>query len=137
MDMTLSRFAVGPNGSFGYIKNCDGAQVCMCAEHAYLQDEGDLWLPKVPPGRYLCQRGIHVLTGGLPFETFQVTAVPGHTGILFHKGNLPEIDSQGCILLGSALGSLEGQSAVLGSADAFAVFMGLQAGVNEFWLTVE
>jgi hypothetical protein len=63
--------------------------------------------------------------------------VPGHTGILIHKGNLPETDSEGCILLGTVLGTLENDAAVLYSLVAFDTFMTVENGALEFQLTVQ
>lgn len=135
MDLVLNRSMCGPSGSFSYLEDESGNQVAVVAEHAYQQTD-TYWSPKVGDGKYLCQRGTHQLSVGLPFETFEVTQVPGHTGILFHKGNLPEVDSEGCLLLGTAFGELTGLEAVLGSAEAFEKFMELQNGVDQFWLTV-
>jgi len=137
MDLTITRFKVGDTGCFGTMTEPDGTQVCVTAEHAYLQDSGDVWLPKVPAGTYLCSRGHFQLSHGPVFETFEVKDVPGHWGILIHKGNLPEVDSEGCFLLGDSLGSLNGQEDVANSADAFQRFMALQEGVNEFWVTIK
>ena len=136
MDMVLNRSMCGASGLFSYLEDESGNQIAVTAEHAYQGSDGT-WAPKVPDGKYLCQRGVHQLSVGLPFETFEVTQVPGHTGILFHKGNLPEVDSEGCLLLGTAFGELTGIEAVLGSADAFNKFMELQNGVDQFWLTVQ
>lgn len=65
------------------------------------------------------------------FTTFEVTNVPGHTGILFHWGN-SEGDSSGCILLGEyRTGSM-----VFKSKKAFEHFMTKLIGINEFELEI-
>ena len=139
MDLTLTRARFGAEGVFGYLIDSTGGQVAVTCEHAYEQLDGT-WKPKVPPGRYLCQRGTHSLADGINFTTFEITDVPGHTGILLHKGNVNS-DSAGCVLLGTHLGELlEGaqlEDAVLGSKDAFDLFMNTQLGINEFWLVVQ
>ena len=87
-------------------------------------------------GEFNCVRGIHQLSGAAqPFETFEITGVPGHTGLLFHPGNT-EMDSSGCVLLGMAFGELTGVPAVLNSKIACDQFMNLQAGKDSCLLTV-
>jgi hypothetical protein len=135
MDLILNRESSDENGTFSTLYLADGTRLCVAAEHAYLQLDGS-WKPKIPTGKYRCQRGTHQLEAQPPFVTFEVLAVPGHSGILFHKGNLPEVDSAGCILLGTSFGAIASAEAVLGSANAFAAFLQTQAGVDEFQLTV-
>lgn len=102
-------------------------------EHAYPFDDGIC--AKVPPGTYVCERGIHTLSHGVPFETFEVMDVPGHSGILFHIGNT-QSDSSGCILLGDLI--LERDVwAVINSKVSFKKFMALQDHVDHFDLTIE
>ncbi len=132
MDMTLTRFRKDVGGIFSYLKDQNGNQIGVTLEHAY----GDPPEPKIPNGKWLCQRGTHELAVGPPFNTFEVTGIEGHTGLLFHRGNVDE-DSEGCILVGNALGQLGDEEAVMGSALAFLNFLSRQEGVNEFWLTVE
>jgi Family of unknown function (DUF5675) len=135
MELELTRFKKSAEGVLSYLLDASGEQICVTATHAYEQPSG-LWDAKVLPGRYLCKRGVHELANGVPFSTFEITGVPGHTGILFHKGNLPEVDSEGCELVGKAFGTLDGDEAVLESADAFASFMQWTEGTDDFWLTV-
>lgn len=108
-------------------------------EHAYpVASDGILsmsvnYAPKVPPGVYACQRGIHKLKGmAQAFETFEIMNVPDHTGILFHCGNT-ESDSEGCLLLGL---DRAGDIAVLESREAFTAFMKNLEGINEFTLEI-
>jgi hypothetical protein len=132
----MQRDSCDQNGCFGRLLTPEGVQVAATAEHSYPNPDGS-WYAKVPVGKYVCQYGVHELSVGPPFPTYQVMSVPGHTGILIHKGNLPEEDSEGCILLGQQLGLLGGAEAVLQSALAFQSFMNLQDGVQEFNLTVQ
>ncbi len=97
-------------------------------EHAYPDGRG--WAAKLPPGTYTCVRGQHQLHSG-PIETFEVTGVPGHTGILFHIGNT-QADSEGCILLGLRRGG----DSIYESRKAFAQFMELQKDCDSFTLVV-
>lgn len=110
----------------------------MTLEHAYR--EGDSWVPKLYPGEFLCVRGPHRLHGMTQdFETFEVTGVEGHKGILFHWGNFND-HSEGCILTGDAIAEYSAGAAreemVTNSRAAFSRFMKIQEGVDHFTLRV-
>lgn len=124
--MRLIRNQKLPSGIFSSLIRDDGSTVCVTAEHSY---EG---VPKLLPGRYTCVRGTHRLHNDIPFETFEIVGVPGHTGILFHIGNFPQIDSDGCVLVGK---SIAGET-ITSSREAFKNFMTLMDGINEFPLEV-
>ncbi len=125
--MKLTRIFYGESGVFGTLAfGPMQASPLYTLEHSY----GDEWQPKLPPGSYICRRGRHQLHSG-PIETFEVTGVPGHTGILFHYGNTEDA-SEGCILLGTRR---EGD-AVLNSRAAFREFMEVMFGLDEFTLEV-
>lgn len=133
--MKLTRTDYLETGIFGLLDPIDGHQI-FTLEHAYpvVPDSSiasTSYSPKVLPGTYLCVRGTHQLSNGVPFETFEVI-VPGHTGILFHPGNTNK-DSEGCILLGL---SRSGDNAIAESRPAFALFMLSLAGVNSFNLEI-
>ena len=142
---TLSRWASTPFGVFAWLDLFDatGARV------ARFPTAEDDWLNNAPgkscivAGSYLCRRKVSPKFG----ETFEVTGVPGRSAILFHGGNTEE-DTQGCVLLGSALGSLTvpdeddaihraiSKWAVVGSKIARAKFMAALVGVQSFPLVV-
>ena len=133
MTLTLRRISYTEFGIFGYLFDLVGNQIACTLEHGYL-DDGSLipqWLPKMPSGTYRCVRGPHNV-GGKPFETFEITGVPGHTGILLHCGNV-DSDSSGCVLVGN---SIEGQM-ITESRLAFGRLMNLLAGVDSFDLVVK
>jgi len=136
MDLLMQRDKVDSTGCWSTIYTNGYVELFKACEHSYQQSDGS-WAPKIPDGVFQCVRGVHRLSDLVPFETFEVTQVPGHVGILFHKGNLPETDSDGCVLLGTSLGELNGVPAVLQSSVAFAAFMNLQKGVDTFTLTVK
>ena len=92
-------------------------------------------MPKIPQGVYTCMRGEHELENGPKFITFEVMGVPGHSGLLFHKGNFDN-DSKGCILLGMNVVGAPGARMITQSGLAFDRFMALQKGVDDFQLTV-
>jgi hypothetical protein len=140
--MKLTRKDFVKSGVFGSLTSDDGAFFCRTLEHAFeglntipFDSSGSMpaYQPKVPPGLYKCVRGVHQLSHGGPFETFEVTGVVGHSGILFHPGNV-NADSEGCILLG--LGQ-EGDQMITDSRLAFEAFMAFVAGLDEFSLVVE
>lgn len=112
--------------------------------HAY-QANGT-WLPIVLPGHvYTCVRGIHKLDDGVPFETFEITGVAGHGGLLFHAGNFNK-DSKGCTLCGEKVVRYDSNKddridtaddeMVTNSRKTFNAWMQRLAGVNSFQLQV-
>lgn len=132
MDLVLTRTACRPDGIFGELKDESGHLIAYTIEHSY--GEGDAWAAKVPAGEYVCLRGNHELHSG-PIETFEVTGVPGHQGILIHPGNT-EAASEGCILVGESICAGACQM-ITHSRATFARLMEMQAGVDEFRLTVQ
>lgn len=141
MDLTFRPLTCDAHGYFADVLDPSGTRRFSVAAHAY-QQIGGAWAPKVGPGSYTCMRGQHQIENGPNgqpgplFETFEITGVTGHVGILFHLGNWPQIDSEGCALCGSSIGILNGLPAVVGSGIAFATFMALQIGQPSFSLTV-
>jgi len=138
MDLLMQRDKIDSTGCFSIITDLQGNFVCLGAEHSYQQPDGT-WQPKVPLGTYTCQLGNYTLGHApnfYPFHTYEILNVPGHFGILFHKGNLPEKDSDGCVLLGTVEGELDGEPAVLDSEAGFQAFYNLQQGVSQFKITI-
>lgn len=125
MNLTLKRKDFVLYGIFGELFDEKDERVAVTLEHSYNK------LPKLFPGKYLCKRGFHTLASHPNFETFEVMGVPGHDGILFHRGNVNN-DSDGCILLGTNFGTC----CILDSREAFDNFMKMQEGLDEFYLTV-
>jgi hypothetical protein len=81
-------------------------------------------------GCYHCQR----FSGTKWPDTFEIE-VPGHTAVLFHAGNT-EVDTKGCVLLGSSVGKLKGDRAVLNSGETFRQFLEALKGRDFFTLFV-
>lgn len=130
MNCSLTRKEFRPDGIFSELHSEMGEELAITLEHAYPLLAA--FVPKLPNGTYTCRRGMHRLHGmAEDFETFEITGVPGHTGMLFHCGN-KNSDSDGCVLLGM---DREGPM-ILKSRIAFAKFMELQKGVEEFQLIV-
>jgi hypothetical protein len=135
MNLWLYRHQFRSDGIFGSLIQATGEGIGVTLEHAFPQSDGN-YLPSVPCGDYLCIRGFHLLKGMMnPIETFLLQHVPGHSEILIHPGNFNE-DSDGCILIGTAITGDDSGQMIIDSDKAFSDFMALQAGVNEFSLTV-
>lgn len=134
MDLTLRRLSIEDQGAFSYLLTSLGSQIACTVERTF----GELGAPAVvlQPGEYVCVRGEHSLDGIHRFETFEVTGVSGHSGILFHSGNW-ETDSKGCIIVGEAFGTLGERKAVVRSVSAFHTFLDRERDVESFMLTVE
>ena len=129
-DLVLKRTAQTPQGVTSVLLDDAGNQLWPTLTHAFGPDNA----PKTPPGRYLCVFGHHVLHFG-PIMTFEITGVPGHTGILFHPGN-SQNDSDGCELVGINLTQANGGPWLDQSRAAWSALMARQ-GTADFWLTVE
>jgi|ERR1035437_3433898 hypothetical protein len=125
MNLILRRTVFDINGIFGELTGYGCHFYTL--EHSYNNQ------PKLPPGKYSCVRGIHKLHDGIPFEAFQVMDVPGHEGILLHKGNYNS-DSDGCVLIGKGLDL--SKNMITESKDAFDELMLLQSSFDSFTLTV-
>jgi hypothetical protein len=122
---TLNRISLSEEGIFSVLTGEDGSSY-FTAEHAY---DGK---PKLPNGIYICVKGQHLLHSG-PVEAFEITNVPGHSGILFHIGNYPQIDSDGCVLLGKS----QENSMITHSKEAFEEFMNFLKDIDSFQLVVK
>lgn len=84
----------------------------------------------IPVGDYICKR----FHGTKWPNTFEIV-VEGHEALLFHAGNT-EVDSEGCILLGSSVFKLKGYRAISNSGLTFKLFMETLQDVNEFPLKI-
>ena len=99
-------------------------------EHSY---DGQ---PKIQPGTYKCVRGQHELHCG-PIESFEVTGVEGHQGLLCcHPGNYNK-DSEGCVLSGTEIETTRSEWYITESKSKYQAFMKRLEGVDEFDLVVE
>ncbi len=129
--MILKRIEKRDDGIFSELYNDSGDLLAKTLEHSY---NGE---PKLYNGTFTCVRGMHQLHGMTqPFETFEITGVTGHTGILFHVGNWNQ-DSDGCVLLGSEIEPSDRGQMVIASRITFNKFMQGLSGVNQFTLVVQ
>ena len=126
MELSLVRVSVAEEGAFGVLV-CAGYPFVVTLERTYGEDDR----VKIPPGAWPCER-TQFFRGNYP--TFEIH-VPGHSRILFHKGNV-EPDSDGCVLVGKSFGRLNGRAAILQSSVGFGEFMNALSGRDEFSLNV-
>ena len=91
MMVELIRVAVLPEGAFGVLK-VHGRPVALALERTYENLE-----VKIPAGAWRCAPTTYHKGG---YATWEIL-VPGHSRLLFHRGNY-EADSEGCILVGRA-----------------------------------
>lgn len=130
MDLILRRQSRTSAGVFSTLEDMDGEVLFYTLEHAYQQPDGS-YDAKLNLGIHPCVLGQHQLAKMKePFQAYEITEVPGHSGILFHVGNYNK-DSDGCVLVGTAhVGAM-----ISGSNIAFKKFMEMQDGKN-FTLSV-
>lgn len=137
MDLILTINDFKKEGIFCDISTTDEDYFCVGLMHAFPDNGNNHYSPKLPPGNYICTRGIHKLHNLIQFETFEVMNVPKFqgkkvSGILFHAGNYNS-DSDGCILLGSSRNG----DMIMDSKLTFSKFMELQSDVDSFTLYVK
>ena len=135
MKNVLRRLEFRVDGVFSeFIFEGEAVPFMVTLSHAYKQDDGS-YLPKVPPGLYACVFGPHSLHGGA-LNTYEITGVPGHTGILFHVGNYNS-DSEGCEVCGREMSEdSNGIAFVTSSKDTFSKFIKRLGGTESFLLEV-
>lgn len=126
MKITLTRKHYRSDGIFGEIDTPNNFFFTL--EHSYEKK------PKLLAGEYTCKRYISPHNG---YELFKLEHTPEATMIELHIGNYNE-DSEGCILLGLALGNrANGGMMLTSSRQAFIAFMSMFKGIEEFTLVVE
>jgi hypothetical protein len=135
MDLILRRFAYREDGIFGEILDDKGEHLFYTLEHAYY-DKNKNYSPIIPDGSYQCVRGEHRLAFAKDnFETFEITGVDGHSGLLFHVGNFNQ-DSNGCVLLGMELNRGSAYYSIKDSKIAFDKFIDMQIGYDQFTIVI-
>lgn len=125
--MKLKTVSIRGDGCFGVLLDSAGRPFAVTVERTF--DDGQ---PVIRAGTYKCVRSFYHKGG---YETFEIR-VPGHSRVLFHKGNT-ENDSTACVIVAESFGTLKGATAVLDSKGGFEEFMALTQGLAEFDLDVE
>lgn len=147
MEIELIRLRVGKvkdDPTIGTLRG-DGGRLLgiYTLEEPWLENEPNISC--IPEGSYVAKRRFDVELGTKakrgedlhPLETtFEVSGVPGRSGILFHPGNTT-LDTRGCILPGFSVGPWKSlymnfDFAVLDSRRAFRTFLEWTDDVDRF-----
>lgn len=135
---TLKRVARREDGCFGVLLHhapgtfeLDGAPFAVTVERTFENSR-----VVIPSGVARCTRTTY-WKGGYP--TYEIH-VPGHTRLLFHKGNM-ESQSLGCVLVAKSFGEIgmahgAPVNGVIDSAGGFADLMRRSGNVDEFALLI-
>lgn len=127
----LKRTETSPQGTFGKLYY-DGTLVCYTGELPKHAGNPDVLNERrtdcIPTGTYICK-----IKQSPKFGTvYRLENVPNRSEILIHKGNYAgnkqkgfKSDIEGCILLGTSIGILSNQKAIVNSKSAFDKFMKL------------
>ncbi len=115
MAVTITRSPSTPKGTFGVL-SIDGAPVCVTCELPFLNNAPEVSC--IPAGNYHCVR--HVSAKFPLGNTWEITNVPGRTGVLIHNAN-DIAQLEGCIAVGSTFGQVNGLPAVLNSVATLAM----------------
>ncbi|MFB6225161.1 MAG: DUF5675 family protein [Candidatus Paceibacteria bacterium] len=93
----------------------------------------------IPEGNYIMQmRESPVVKRTSGFEEgWEIQDVPGRSYIMFHVGNWPKRDSEGCVLVGREKNIVENMVFVSNSQDAFKEFMSLLEGRMEWEIQIK
>ena len=103
---------------------------CLTLENPWVENQPNV--SAIPAGSYQCE----LIDSPSKGKVYTVRNVPGRTNILIHGGNT-EVDTHGCILLGSGFGVLGGVPAIMASQLALSGFMAKMAGFPRFNLAIE
>lgn len=127
--LDLIRVASTDDGTFGVLK-MGGMPFAVTGELPWRENIKNISC--IPVGLYTCKR-VNTPSQG---NTFEVKDVAGRSAILFHVGNVPLKDSEGCILVGEQFEELQGKDAVLSSRKGFGEFLEKNLDVDEFILSI-
>lgn len=108
--LVLQRLSTSVQGTFGKIIDEDENIVAVTCERP---DNGNQPMGCIPAGEY----PVDVFNSPSKGQDFLVHGVPNRSMIEIHKGNTIK-DTEGCILVGTSFGQLNGMKAVLNSAVA-------------------
>jgi Family of unknown function (DUF5675) len=107
MHIHLHRFKQDASGTFGLMV-LENEPLCVTCEDPWNDNKPNISC--IPEGTYQC-----VPHDGAKYKNvWRLENVPGRDAILIHNGNTTN-NTEGCILVGSALGYLIGKPAVLNS----------------------
>lgn len=127
MKATLLRFAYHPEATLGKL-TIDG-EIFYTAERPFRGNKKNVSC--IPCNTYTCKKYLSPKFG----NTFMISNVPNRTYILFHAGNFPEKDSEGCVLIGEKI--MKGRAAVANSKKAMKKFLDILSEEEEFEITIK
>jgi hypothetical protein len=128
--LLLKRFISNDKGTFGVL-SCNDDVIVLTAERPWKDNQPTISC--IPDGLYLSKR----FSSEKHLNTFEITGVANRTAILFHTGNIPFKDSEGCILLGLQIEIIGTDWSVLTSKDAFMAFMEYLKNESSFQLAIK
>lgn len=117
MALHLKRVKQTPFATYGRLYAEDGTEICVTLERPWKENQHIVSC--IPAGNF---RGFRYLSPRRGRTLWMLADVPDRTAIEIHSGNLPR-DSEGCILVGSAFGEVDGQPGITGSKTALAKLM--------------
>lgn len=117
VNLHLKRVKQNDFATYGRLYAEDATEICVTLEPPWRDNLKGASC--IPAGTYEAARYLSPMRG---YTVPCLFNVPGRSAIEIHKGNLP-IDTEGCILVGSAFGDLQGQPGITGSKLAFVKLM--------------
>lgn len=124
----IIRLEKGKNETIGVLRLFNKV-ICYTLELPWNNNQNDISC--IPTGSYKC-----ILVKYKEKERWLIQDVPNRTGIFIHEGNKAS-EIQGCILLGSGIGYLNDDRAVLGSRNAINELMIKTNGLTEIELEIK
>jgi hypothetical protein len=128
MIVEIIRLETSKGGTIGVMK-INKKVFCYVLEPSDRENERNI--SSIPTGQYTCKPYASTNHG----STWMVTDVYRRSGIIFHPGNHVG-NTQGCFLLGSSVGKLRNNRAVLNSGATFETLKAMMSRETEFHLTI-
>lgn len=128
--MILHRLTQTPDATFGQLIGKDGTPLGDTLELPWKDNQHAASC--IPAGTYLCTRYKSPKHG---YDVWLLNGVPNRSMVEIHIGNTVH-DTDGCILVGSAFGWVNGQHGVTGSGAAFRKLMEYTRAQDTFDLQV-
>lgn len=128
IDLELRRWHYGSGWTLGMLRWGLDSHLYTCEDGWH---DNKPMLSCIPDGDYAVKpRFFH--RG--KYDAFEILAVPGRDSILIHRGNTAA-DVTGCVVVGTEIGALANQPAVLNSSVAWLIFFPAFQG-REFKLSI-
>lgn len=115
--------------TYGQLFDAAGKQIAVTLEEPWKENRRNVSC--IPAASYVAYRRRSPKRG---YDLFELLKVPGRSNIEIHIGNTTK-DTEGCILLGTNFGQVNGFPGIIGSAVAFRRFMFELTGIDR--ITIE